>query len=257
MQMWGKFFGFVIGFMFGRLFGGLLGFWLGHLYDRKVAQLKGIGGNGAQRQALFFNSTFAVMGHIAKASGQVTKTDIKQASMMMDDMRLSGDARRNAQDAFSQGKASDFDLIGCLNTFKMISMGRRDLMQMFIEIQIQAAFADGELHPNEHRILVIVGKELGFSEVHLNELLKRWQTEFKMHRGSEQVSEQDAYEMLGVTESSSDQQVKRAYRKLMNEHHPDKLVAKGLPEQMMQVAKAKAQDIQAAYDRVKTARGMK
>ena len=67
----------------------------------------------------------------------------------------------------------------------------------------------------------------------------------------------DAYLVLGSDESASDQQIKRAYRKLMNEHHPDKLVAKGLPEEMMMIAKDKAQDIQAAYEVIKTSRGMR
>ncbi|HBF47147.1 MAG TPA: molecular chaperone DjlA, partial [Shewanella frigidimarina] len=65
------------------------------------------------------------------------------------------------------------------------------------------------------------------------------------------------YVLLGVQESASDQDVKRTYRKLMNEHHPDKLVAKGLPEEMMELANTKAQDIQAAYERIKTSRGMR
>ena len=67
----------------------------------------------------------------------------------------------------------------------------------------------------------------------------------------------DAYHLLGINAEATDQEVKRAYRKLMNEHHPDKLVAKGLPPEMMEIANRKAQDIQAAYDRVKSERGMR
>lgn len=79
---------------------------------------------------------------------------------------------------------------------------------------------------------------------------------FQRH-GRQQTSIKDAYEVLGLDEQASDQQVKRAYRKLMNEHHPDKLVAKGLPAEMMELAKQKAQDIQAAYDSVKQDRAMR
>ena len=58
----------------------------------------------------------------------------------------------------------------------------------------------------------------------------------------------DAYDLLGVDKEADSKTIKRAHRKLMNEHHPDKLVAKGLPPEMMEVAKQKAQEIQSAYD---------
>lgn len=200
------------------------------------------------------------MGHMAKASGRVTENDIRLASMIMDQMRLNGDARRDAQQAFRDGKSADFDLRGCLRSFRMLTMGRPELLQMFLEIQLQTALADGELHPNELEILHTIGKELGFNRRQLDELLSRWQAEFRFRQSHGNAQMQpigQAYSVLGVTAESSDQEVKRAYRKLMNEHHPDKLVAKGLPPEMMEIAKHKAQDIQTAYDRVKLERGMK
>lgn len=259
MRIWGKFFGFAIGFMFGRLFGGLIGLWLGHLYDTRSAQLSAIIGKGANRQTLFFNTTFAVMGHVAKASGQVTENDIRIATILMDQMQLKGEARKDAQRAFNEGKDIDFDIKACLKTFRMISMGRKELLQMFLEIQIQAALSDAKLDPKEHTILLTIAQELGYSRIQLDELLKRWQAEFNFHKGGNgsQTSIEDAYDLLGMLESSSDQEVKRAYRKLMNEHHPDKLVAKGLPQEMMELANRKARDIQSAYDRIKSDRGMR
>ncbi len=258
MRIWGKFFGFVIGFMFGRLVGAIIGLWLGHLYDKKRAELGAVIGKGSDRQSLFFNTTFAVMGHVAKASGQVTQDDIRMATAFMDQMNLQGQARRDAQEAFTQGKASDFDLTACLRTFRLISMGRKELLQMFLEIQIQTALTDAKLDAKERAILLTIAKELGYSQLQLDELLKRWQGEFNFHGNrNNQTSIDDAYAILGIDESVADQQIKRAYRKLMNEHHPDKLVAKGLPPEMMEVAKKKAQDIQAAYDRIKQDRGMK
>ena len=63
--------------------------------------------------------------------------------------------------------------------------------------------------------------------------------------------------MLGVAPTASDAEVKRAYRKLMSENHPDKLVARGLPESMLEVAKQKTQAIQAAWERIREARGLR
>jgi len=67
----------------------------------------------------------------------------------------------------------------------------------------------------------------------------------------------EAYEILGVAANATDAEVKRAYRKLMSENHPDKLVARGLPESMQEVAKQKTQAIQAAWERVREARGLR
>lgn len=67
----------------------------------------------------------------------------------------------------------------------------------------------------------------------------------------------DAYEILDVSSDADSKTVKRAYRKLMNEHHPDKLMAKGLPPEMMNVAKEKSQEIQNAYDLIKKVKGFK
>ncbi|WP_338589826.1 co-chaperone DjlA [Shewanella khirikhana] len=256
MKYKGKLFGFLIGMMFGKIFGAILGLVVGHWFDKKFAAAAG---SGSKRQQVFFTTTFAVMGHVAKASGRVTEADIRLASDLMNQLNLDAEARRQAQQAFRDGKAGDFDLKGNLRAFRLLSMGRNDLLQMFLEIQIQVALADGELHPNEHRILQFVASELGFSEQALEMLLGRWQSEFNFARkgGSEKRSLADAYGLLGIEESATNQDVKRAYRKLMNEHHPDKLVAKGLPEEMMELAKRKAQDIQAAYEAVKAARGMR
>lgn len=258
MRIWGKFFGVGVGFMFGKFAGALLGLVVGHWFDTRWGKLKAVRRRGTNRQAVFFNSTFAVMGHVAKASGQVTENDIRLATMIMDQMRLTGEARKDAQQAFRNGKAADFDLKGCLRAFRLLALGRPELLQMFLEIQIQTALADGELHPREQQILQTIAKELGFSVSALNQLLNRWQAEFRFRQSGNSVQPvEQAYEVLGIKSDASDQEVKRAYRKLMNEHHPDKLVAKGLPPEMMELAKQTAQDVQKAYDRIKAERGMR
>ncbi|WP_299490791.1 co-chaperone DjlA [uncultured Shewanella sp.] len=259
MRIFGKVFGFIIGFMLGRIVGGLLGLWLGHIYDRSQGG-GSLFANAANRQRLFFNTTFSVMGHVAKASGQVTQNDIRIATALMDQMQLQGEARKEAQEAFRQGKADDFDVKEKLKTFRMIAMGRRELVQMFLEIQIQTALSDAQLEPSEHAVLLVIAQELGCSQAQLDALLARWQAEFKFHQSGGSTNKttiEDAYSILGVSKDTSNQDIKRAYRKLMNEHHPDKLVAKGLPPEMMELAKKKAQDIQTAYDKVKSERAMR
>lgn len=284
MKIWGKVFGALFGFMFGRFVGAALGFYLGHKFDQRLADdfdaqggfSRFFGGNeGFSRQAVFFHATFAVMGHIAKASGQVTQADIRSASRMMAQMGLGAEARREAQQAFNEGKQADFPLQQTLREFKRSALGRREILRVFLEIQLQAAFADGQLHQREQQILDVVAKTLGFSGADLEQLLQQLKAETRYHQQSQQQNQQqshqrkhrsapprgpslaNAYGMLGVQSSDSDAVIKRAYRKQMSQHHPDKLVAKGLPPEMMELAKQKAQDIQAAYEQIKIKRGMR
>ncbi|MGC9552902.1 co-chaperone DjlA, partial [Vibrio metoecus] len=142
--------------------------------------------------------------------------------------------------------------------------------------QVSSAFADGDVHPSERNVLHRIARGLGFSSEQLERRLRMQEAAFRFQQGggfsgSQQQSSggqqwqqpssrnqlADAYEVLGVSETASAQEIKRAYRKLMNEHHPDKLMAKGLPPEMMNVAKEKSQQIQHAYELIRKEKGIK
>ncbi|MCX2958607.1 MAG: co-chaperone DjlA, partial [Serratia symbiotica] len=111
----------------------------------------------------FFRTTFQVMGHLTKSKGRVTEVDIQVASLFMDRLQLHGEARIAAQQAFSEGKQSQFPLLETLQQLRSICFGRFDLIRMFLEIQFQAAFADGLLHPNDRQVLYVIAEELCIS----------------------------------------------------------------------------------------------
>ncbi|WNC69322.1 co-chaperone DjlA [Thalassotalea nanhaiensis] len=256
MRIWGKVFGFALGFMAGRIIGAIIGLWLGHKFDQGMGMDFNAFNkqNDSDRQNAFFKATFSVMGHITKASGRVTEDEIAFASGAMKRWGLNQDTTTIAQQAFNEGKQEFFDLEKQLRQLKSSCFGRHDLLQMFIEIQIQAAFADGELHPKERQILHKIARSLGISARELDFLLDRIVAGEQFHQGGSQTPAQaknqlqNAYKILGVTANTEHKEVKKAYRKLMSQHHPDKLVAKGLPPELMEDAKQKAQDIQAAYE---------
>ncbi|MEL4203221.1 co-chaperone DjlA [Plesiomonas shigelloides] len=273
MQLWGKLLGVVLGVLVGGPIGAFFGLLIGHQVDKRLAAqsyLQGYFSNQQARQSLFFQATFSTMGHLTKSKGRVTEADIHMANAMMDRMNLHGEARRAAQEAFRAGKSADFALRQTLRDFRRACFGRFDLLQMFMEIQLQTAFADGSLHPSEREVLYVIAEELGFSRHQFEQLLSMLEgsTQFRGHQQSHQEgwsprsatrgpTVEDACKVLGVPADADNQTIKRAYRKLMNEHHPDKLVAKGLPPEMMELAKQKAQDIQAAYDLLRRERGFR
>jgi len=266
MSWWGKIIGGSFGFMLGGPLGALFGAAIGHNLDRGLGQLGGSGFTPGQQervQGAFFTATFSVMGYIAKADGQVSKDEINVANELMRQLNLSPEMMATARKLFREGKSANFPLDDVLKQFRQECHRRQTLMRMFLEMQIHAAFADGHLHPAERKALQHICDMLGFSQHefdHLVAMVKAHSEGAGASRGPDSsggLSKSMAYKVLDVDSKATDAEVKKAYRRLMNQHHPDKLVAKGLPDEMMQVAKEKTQEIKAAYEVIKKARGMK
>ncbi len=265
MAWWGKLIGGAFGFMLGGPLGALLGAALGHNFDRGMKNLDAVAPGEQERvQTAFFTATFSVMGYVAKADGQVSPQEIRLAETIMGHMQLDADKRRAAIALFDQGKRGDFPLDEVLEQFRTECHRRSTLMQMFVEIQLQAAYADGVVAPAEREVLELICTRLGFSRQifeHLEAMIAAslgvgGAGADRPARPDPARALADAYRVLDLEKSASDTEVKRAYRRLMSQHHPDKLVAKGLPEEMMELAKQKTQEIRKAYERVKEARGM-
>ena len=191
MAIWGKVLGTLFGFMFGRIPGAILGFIVGHMFDKGYSQdFSQVGGFGrfftsqedVKSQAIFFHALFSVLGHIAKADGRVTEEEIKVASNLMDQMDLQGDIRKEAQQAFRDGKAADFPLKDILKQLSDSCYGRKDILQMYLEILIQAACADGIVDQHEMKVLDKVAKLLGFKQHHLRFLITSFEAETRFRR---------------------------------------------------------------------------
>ena len=243
--------------MLGGPIGAAFGAAFGHNFDRGLNNLGG--GNfihSVERlQTAFFTCTFSVMGHIAKADGQVSQVEIYMAEDLMRQMNLNGEQKQVAQRLFNEGKKADFPINDVLQQFRMECSRQRNLMQMFMEIQMATALSDGTLHTNESRILQQAASVLGFSQQEYQMLLQRMQAQRHAHSNEAAGMDlKDAYDLLGIQQSASDQEVKKAYRRQMNQHHPDKLVSKGLPEEMMEMVNKKVQDIKMAYETIKASR---
>lgn len=284
MNIYGKIIGLILGLAFLKLPGAIIGLLVGHMFDVGYAKdFSNKGGfarffsskDGIARQAMFFHALFSALGHICKADGKVTPDEIAVASALMDNMKLQGATREEAQQAFRDGKAKDFPLVQMLDDFRRFCHGRRDVMQVFLEILISAACADGRITNTELLVLEKVAASLNFNPKDLHFLISTYEAEQRFrnrggagrrnsqHNQSKQEykayssshSLDDAFRILGISENEDNKAIKRAYKKQMSLHHPDKLSAKGLPKQALELAKNKTQDIQAAYELIKEKRG--
>ena len=272
MAWWGKLIGGAFGFVVGGPLGAVLGAALGHGFDRGL-EVATEGeflepGERERVQTAFFTATFAVLGHVAKADGRVTEQEIGLAQALMGEMDLTPEMRRTAIRLFTEGKSPEFPLDEVIDQFRLECRRRSTLIQMFLEIQLKVAYADGLLNPPERRLLEYIAQRLGFPAAAFRDLEAMLRAEWEFLHGraeggrraprpAERVPLREAYAILNVSQDASDAEVKKSYRRLLNQHHPDKLVAKGLPEEMMKLAATKTIEIKRAYEAVKKARGLR
>jgi DnaJ like chaperone protein len=257
---WGKLIGGIIGLMRGGLTGLVFGAFLGHLVDRFLA---GLGGVSRVRGA-FFSALFSSLGHINKADGRVTRAEIAAAEELMRRLQLNEEERQEAIRYFQEGKSPGFDLDGTLKEFARNSMLRHELRIMFIELLLEAALADGELSAPEQAILMQSCAALHIPANVFSAMLRARQVGGGGYRYENQRRAPDpahalqqSYATLGLNPEASAQEIKRAYRKLVSQYHPDKLVSQGLPEEMMEMSKKRVREINAAYDKIKASKGIK
>jgi DnaJ like chaperone protein len=253
MQWIGKGIGGLIGaFVLGPV-GSLVGVLVGHQWD----QAKSGGRSVREISRLFFETTFEVMGQVAKVDGRVSEDEVRVARRIMQGMQLTDEQVQAAIERFTRGKSADYPLESRLGSLAEQIGGRGDLARAFVQIQLQAAVGAGDVGAAKRQALWRVASALGVSRAELAQI-EAIVRGFARGGAAAQVQSLDAaYRVLGVTAQASNDEVKTAYRRLMNQHHPDKLVARGLPKSMIGVAEQKTHEVRTAYERIKTQRGFK
>lgn len=284
MGWWGKALGGALGLALGGPLGAVLGAAVGHGIDRGAARADLFGGarvkDPARLQEQFFETTFSVMGHLAKADGHVSELEVAFAESVIDRMGLSSALRRAAILLFNQGKAPGFELHAAMTALRQAGLGQGPLRQIFLEVQLGAAYADGPPVPAQQAILEQIRRDLqvsslSFARIERLILLQRqvfgaaWDTGGPRGPGRSRAGERrsgdrsgppkaqtlaGAYATLGVEPGASTTEVKRAYRRLMNRHHPDKLIARGAPEEALKLASQRTQEVRRAYEAITRAR---
>jgi len=256
MQWYGKALGGIIGLVVAGPLGSLVGVLLGHQIDQGGGAFLRGGRRESTRaiSQLFFDVTFEVMGRVAKIDGRVSEDEVRAARAIMHGMRLTPAQVDDAIERFTRGKRDDYPLAERLDALDR-QLGGGDLARAFVQLQLQAALGAGPVGAEKRQLLWHVASTLHVSRAELAQIeaFVRAHGEHAAHA----ESLDDAYRVLGVGADASDDEVKKAYRRLMNQHHPDKLIARGLPESMIGVAEQKTHEVRAAYERVKAQRGFK
>jgi DnaJ like chaperone protein len=250
-----KFIGLALGYYLLGFFGAFLGYMIGSSVDR--AQAYGIGGinplSAGQRQKVFLDTVFILMGKLAKADGHISRDEVDHVEAFIKKMNMTAEHRQEAINQFKKGSETDFDMTNTLDEF-MSSCGHTlNLKQVLLMYLTVMALADGKVDESERNVLEQVALHLGYSRAEFKRILDMVLNQAHFSQGKTNPADalNDAYKALGVPADSTDQHVKRAYRKLMSQHHPDKLMGQGVPEDMIKVATEQAQEIQVAYDLIK------
>ena len=236
--------------------------------------------------------TFALMGYVARGAGRVNENHIEKASQIMNVMSLNPQMRKIAIEAFNSGKSDDFNLNDTITEIKSLIGNNFSFVNFILEIQVQLALSDGVLEDEEYHRLMDIAVKLGASRESMEQYIRSRYNEMHFEQqfndyfrsryerggsgydnsGSERSYEYNdsysgssgsssskleaAYQILGVEASASDEEVKKAHKRLMLKYHPDRLASQGLTPEMIKLYTEKAKDIQAAFDLIKKERGM-
>lgn len=259
MYIYGKIIGGAFGAIFGPL-GFILGVIVGHLFDKGLAlNDRLLVPDVALAQKVFFKTTFMVMAYIAKADGRVSEKEIAMARSVMEQLHLDAEQKREAIQYFNKGKSSTFQWEETMDSFIRNCGYHPQLIQMFIEIQLKAGFVDGLENQSKRRALEQLCSKLNIPRSVLSQMESQFYAEnvFREPRRTPQDELASSYALLGISTKATDKEIKKAYRLAMSQNHPDKLVAKGLPENMIKIATEKTQKIQKAYEIICQSRGIK
>lgn len=269
---WGKLVCGFFGYLIGGPFFALLGLLVGNMFDRGLSEHFSRPHRAYHDEKrkpikrLFIEATFATLGHLAKSDGQVTRQEINEAEALMEELHLHHEDKLFAKAQFNIGKTADFNLDSLLDKLYRGIHDNPELQRLFLNIQYNYAKIDG-LASAKVQSLDKIFQSLGFSPLYKQhqyyyDFAFEQQTGYQ-HNANQQSSHQSTYQspldasyrLLGLTPTASKQEVKRAYRKLISKHHPDRLMSKNASEAEIKMANEKTQAIRKAYEKICEQRG--
>lgn len=248
MSIWGKILGGAAGFAVGGPLGALLGAVAGHAVDelRALDEPQGTDDQGRPDQTKTIAFTVGVIvlsAKMAKADGVVHR---KEIDAFREVFSIPPEELRNVGRLFDLAKRDSAGYQPYAQQLARMFQDRRAVLEDLLGGLFHIARADGTLHAAELTYLHAVARLFGFSDTEYEQIRR-------IHGGAAAgIADplDDPYAVLGVPRSAGMDEIKTAYRRLVREHHPDRVMAQGLPPEFVEIAHDKMAAINAAYDRI-------
>ncbi|HSP25164.1 MAG TPA: molecular chaperone DjiA, partial [Saliniramus sp.] len=238
MSIWGKLGGIGIGFAIGGPLGALGGALAGHvLVDREGAVF-----GPPPRDVVFTTGLVALAAKMAKADGVVTKSEVAAFRRIVD---VSDEDRPRVEKLFALAQQTSDGFEAYADQMATLLRDEPKLLEDVLDGLFHIAKADGAIHAREFAYLNTVATRFGFSDIEFERISAR----------HVRVAD-DPYLVLGIEREKSNEEIRRHYRRLVADNHPDREIARGLPPEAVRIATQRLAAINAAYDRIALERGM-
>jgi DnaJ like chaperone protein len=262
---WGKVIGTLIGLGILKPWGALLGLFLGHQFDRGFAEkYRRFGQQDIGMSRLpedFLRALFQSMGHLAKTDGRVTEPEIRAARSVMHRIGLSPAQVRRAINWFEDGKHPNYPLAQTMRQLRRGGARRTESRLTFVRLLLEVILAKSRLHHEERSRLWTICTELGINRAELAQLeaMIRAQKRFRHSPAGDADAKRlrRAYATLGVDAAASNDDIKKAYRRLMNRSHPDKIASDNPDPERLEEAQKRTREIRSAYEMLKARRSIR
>ena len=242
MSFWNSAIGAMIGFTLGGPIGALLGGVIGSRFGSRGKRSSF--STNQQHQVAFFTALFACLAKLAKADGIVSKEEIQAVDRFIKErFKFDSDQRKFAIDIFNHAKEDNNTYEDYAQQLSALLRNNKNALLVFYELLFELAMADGVLHEKEEALLR--------DTVHIFDIDPNIFENLKSQSVDSNLS---PYSVLGVSEDMEFKEIKRIYRQKRKEFHPDALISKGLPEELIERAKEKFIEIQEAYEAIEKKR---
>ncbi len=244
MSIWGKIIGGAAGFALGGPIGALLGVAAGHVVDRARRAPGRVGRDPMAAKRIAFTVALIALGaKMAKADGVVTRDEIEAFKRAF---RIPPEEAAQVGKIFNEARREATGFEPYAEQIAQLFRHNQVVLEGLIDGLFHIALADDVLHKAELEFLRAVAAIFGMDEHRFESIRARHMT----------GREADPYEVLGVASEASDEEIKKVYYELTREHHPDRLIAQGMPQEFIDVATEKMAAINGAYDRIQRQRGL-
>lgn len=203
---------------------------------------------------LFLKTVFTLLGYVAKCDGAVNAKEIERIEIFMKKMGLDVNHKREAIRLFKMGAEPKFNAQNTINNFKKLAHKSPNLTQTLLVYLINLARVDGLLVNKEVDAVQKVAIGLGYSTTTFNDLLNMETPNKTNSPHTANSSLAAAYEIFEIEQSASNIEIKKAYRILANQYHPDKLIGQRLQPNRGKNSSENFKTIQAAYEDIKKSR---